>query len=88
MTKECLGSQLLKNITSLVMEHKLQQVIFNLEEAQLIISTKEANGEISDKKPTKDKEHMQNQNQIKTHSIKTKVHQGKLHWLDIIDKNT
>jgi len=50
MTKECLGSQLLRSITSLVMEHKLQQEIFNLEEAQVIISTKEVNGEISVKK--------------------------------------
>jgi hypothetical protein len=50
MTKECLGSQLLRSITSLVMEHKLQQEIFNQEEVFPIISIREDNGEIWDKK--------------------------------------
>jgi hypothetical protein len=50
MTKECLGSQLLRSIMSLVTEHKLQQEIFNQEEVFPIISIRVANGEILDKK--------------------------------------
>lgn len=46
MTRECLGFQLLRSITSLVMEFKLLQEISNQEQPQLIISTREVNGEI------------------------------------------
>ena len=45
MTKECLGSQLLRSITFLVMETKLLQEIFNQEQVFLIISIREVNGE-------------------------------------------
>lgn len=46
MTRECLGFQLLRSITFLVMEFKLLQEISNQELAQLIISIREVNGEI------------------------------------------